>query len=63
MQDLFSMQENVFEVGSDMQWCTKLLSSTDVSCGALLKLLVKFPITGEVDPKLILQGTVHCLIS
>ena len=36
--------------------CTKLLSSTDVSCGALLKLLVKFPITGEVDPKLILQG-------
>ena len=27
---------------------------TDVSCGALLKLLVKFPITGEVDPKLIL---------
>ena len=39
-------------------------SPKDVSCGAVLKLLVKFPITGEADPKLIIQGKLqHITIS
>ena len=30
---------------------------TDISSGAVLSLLVEFPFSGEVDPKLVLQGT------